>query len=136
MLLHMSAKEYFLFLSVVKMHSHFQKAIISKMYMFHFFVQVCNWNSNRYLLVLWPYILLHCTYIHVNMQIRYKTAFAAQLSRSFGKDGLYYLYPWVMLHKCVCTHCNLLVLSQVTMSTIFFACGQGHLWADCNNTNP
>ena len=38
MLLHMSAKEYFLFLSVVKMHSHFQEAIISKMYMFHFFV--------------------------------------------------------------------------------------------------
>ena len=29
--------------------------------------------------------------------------------------------------KCVCTHCNLFVLSQVTMSTIFFACGQGHL---------
>ena len=37
MLLHMSAKEYFLFLSVVKMYSHFQEAIISKMYMFHFF---------------------------------------------------------------------------------------------------
>ena len=83
---------------------------------------MCNWNSNRYFLVLWPYILLHCTYIHVNMQICYKTAFAAQLSGSFGKDGLYYLYPWVMLHKCVCTHCNLLVLSQITMSTIFFAC--------------
>ena len=42
MLLHMSVKGYFFFfLSVVKMHSHFQEAIISRTYIFPFFLYKC-----------------------------------------------------------------------------------------------